>query len=355
MPKKNLKKGNNKDKPTVIAVDAAGGDYAPHEIVKGAIKAAQDFKAEIALVGRKDILSVLAGRYLNKLGITIVDASQVIGFDESPIEAVQGKPESSIVVGTNLVKDGSASAFVSAGSTGAIFFSALVSLGKVEGIDRPAIGTLISINTTPILLIDSGANVDCRPGHLVQFAQLGSIYAREVFGLSSPRVGLLNVGEEEGKGNRLAKESYQLLKETKLNFIGNIEGHDISDISKGTVDVIVTDGFTGNIVLKTLEGLGDTFLKLRHLGQTLSKAYHLRGRELLVEGGLASLSNRMDYRQYGGASLLGINGNIIIAHGRSRATAIKNAIGLAKRASDQNVWQKIKEEKYEPASSGNGQ
>jgi glycerol-3-phosphate acyltransferase PlsX len=347
-----LKKGNNKDRPTVIAVDAAGGDYAPHEIVKGAIKAAQDFKVEIALVGRKDILSVLAGRYLNKLGITIVDASQVIGFDESPIEAVQGKPESSIVVGTNLVKEGQASAFISAGNTGAVFFSALAVLGKVEGIDRPAIGTLISINATPILLIDSGANVDCRPGHLVQFAQLGSIYTREVFGLNSPRVGLLNVGEEEHKGNRLAKESYHLLKETKLNFIGNVEGH---DISRGTVDVIVTDGFTGNIVLKTLEGLGDTFLKLRHLGQTVSKAYHLRGRELLVEGGLASLSNRMDYRQYGGASLLGINGNIIIAHGRSRATAIKNAIGLAKRASDQNVWQKIKEGKYEPASSDNGQ
>jgi len=293
---------------------------------------------------------VLAGRYLNKLGITIVDASQVIGFDESPIEAIQGKPQSSIVVGTNLVKDGSASAFVSAGSTGAVFYSALVGLGKIEGIDRPAIGTIININATPVLLIDSGANVECRPGHLVQFAQIGSIYAREVFGLSAPRVGLLNVGEEEGKGNRLAKETYQLLKGTKLNFIGNVEGH---DISKGTVDVIVTDGFTGNIVLKTLEGLGDTFLKLRHLGQTLSKAYHLRGRELLVEGGLGSLANRMDYRQYGGASLLGINGNIIIAHGRSRATAIKNAIGLAKRASDQNVWQKIKEEKYEPTGSDN--
>lgn len=334
----------------VIAVDAAGGDYAPHEIVKGALKAAQDFKVEIALVGRKDILAVLAGRHLNKLGITIVDASQVIEFDESPIEAVQGKPQSSIVVGTNLVKDGSASAFVSAGNTGAVFYSALVGLGKIEGIDRPAIGTIININTTPVLLIDSGANVECRPGHLAQFAQIGSIYAREVFGISSPRVGLLNVGEEEGKGNRLAKETYQLLKETKLNFIGNVEGQ---DISKGTADVIVTDGFTGNIVLKTLEGLGDTFLKLRHLGQTLSKAYHLRGRELLVEGGLGSLANRMDYRQYGGASLLGINGNIIIAHGRSRATAIKNAIGLAKRTADQNVWQKIKEEKYEPTSSDN--
>jgi glycerol-3-phosphate acyltransferase PlsX len=334
----------------VIAVDAAGGDYAPHEIVKGAIKAAQDFRVEIALVGRRDILTVLAGRYLNKLGITIIDASQVIGFDESPIESIQDKPQSSIVVGTNLVRDGSASAFVSAGNTGAVFYSALVGLGKIEGIDRPAIGTLININATPVLLIDSGANADCRPNHLVQFAQIGSIYAREVFEMSSPRVGLLNVGEEEGKGNRLAKETYQLLKETKLNFIGNVEGH---DISQGTADVIVTDGFTGNIVLKTLEGLGDAFLKLRHLGQTLAKAYHLRGRELLVEVGLGSLANRMDYRQYGGASLLGINGNIIIAHGRSRATAIKNAIGLAKRAADHNVWQKIKEEKYEPTNSDN--
>jgi len=332
----------------VIAVDAAGGEYAPHEIVKGAIKAARDDNVEIALVGRKDILYVLAGRHLAKLGMTIIDASQVIAPNESPIEAVHNKPDSSIVVGTNLVRDGSASAFVSAGNTGAVLYSALASLGKIPGIKRPAIGSIININTTtPALLIDAGANADCRPGYLVQFAQLGTTYTREVFGINSPRVALLNNGEEGTKGNRLAKESYQLLKKTKLNFIGNIEGQ---DIIRGATDVIVTDGFTGNIILKTLEGLGDTFLKLRHVGQILSEAYHLQGRALLLDVGIGSLAKSMDYREYGGACLLGVNGNIIIAHGRSQAKTIKNAIASAKQTVERGICQKIKEEEYEQAS-----
>ncbi len=332
----------------IIAVDAAGGDYAPHEIVKGAIKAAQEYDVKIALVGRKDILSVLAGRHLGKLGMTIIDAKQTIGFKESPIEAVRSKPDSSISVGINLVRDGLASAFISAGNTGAVLYSALVSLGKIKSIKRPAIGTIISINATaPVLLIDSGANADCRPVHLVQFAQIGTTYAEEIFGISSPRVGLLNNGEEEGKGNRLAQESYQLLKKTKLNFIGNIEGH---DIPKETTDIVVTDGFTGNVVLKTLEGLGDTFLKSRQVGQVLSKAYHLQGRALVRDAGLGSLIRRMDYREYGGACLLGVNGNVIIAHGRSRAKTIKNAIGLAKQTVERGICQKIKEGKYEQVS-----
>ncbi len=333
----------------IIAVDATGGEYAPHEIVKGAIKAAREYNVEIALVGRKDILYVLAGRHLGKLGMTIIDASQVIGPNESPIEAVRSKPDSSIVVGINLVRDGLASAFISAGNTGAVLYSSLLSLGKIEGIERPAICSAININTTaPTLLIDSGANADCRPGHLVQFAQLGTTYAREILGISSPRVGLLNNGEEGTKGNRLARESYKLLKETNLNFIGNIEGQ---DISRGITDIIVTDGFTGNILLKTLEGLGDTFLKLQHVGQLLSKAYHRQGRALLLDVGLGSLAKRMDYREYGGAYLLGVNGNIIIAHGRSQAKTIKNAIGLAKQTVERDICQKIREENYEQISS----
>ena len=326
----------------IIAVDASGGEYAPHEIVKGAIKAAQEYEVEIALVGRKEILYVLAGRHLGKLGMTIIDATQAIGFHESPVEAVHSKPQSSIVVGTNLVRDGFASAFVSAGNTGAVLCAALVGLGKIKGIQRPAIGSIITINATaPVLLIDSGANADCRPSHLVQFAQVGTIYAREIFGISSPRLGLLNNGEEETKGNRLAKESYLLLKKTNLNFIGNVEGQ---DIAKETTDIIVTDGFTGNIVIKTLEGLGDTFLKLRQVGQLLSKAYHLQGRALVRDAGLGSLVRRMNYREYGGACLLGVNGNIIIAHGRSQTTAIKNAIGLAKQTVERNILQVIREE-----------
>ncbi|MFC2034236.1 phosphate acyltransferase PlsX [Chloroflexota bacterium] len=334
----------------IIAVDAMGGEYAPHEIVKGAIKAAREFDVQIALVGRRDILYVLAGRQMGKLGMTIINASQAIKSNDPPIEAVQNKPNSTIVIGTNLVKDGLASAFVSAGNTGAVLYSALANLGKIENIDRPAIGTIININTTaPVILLDSGANANCRPKHLVQFAKLGTIYAREIFGIESPRVGLLNNGEEEIRGNRLAKETHQLLKTTNLNFIGNVEGQ---DIATEKVDIIVTDGFTGNIVLKTIEGLGDTFLQLRGLGQMFSKAYRKQGRALLLDVGLSSLIKRIDYREYGGAYLLGVNGNIIIAHGRSQATAIKNAIGLAKQAIEKDICQKIKEENYEqtPAS-----
>jgi len=330
----------------IIAVDATGGEYAPHEIVKGAIKAAQEYKVEIALVGRKDILYVLAGRHLGKLGMTIIDASQAIGTNESPVEAVRSKPDSSIVIGTNLLRDGLASAFVSAGNTGAVLYSALVSLGKIEGIVRPAIGSIININTTaPALLIDSGANTDCRPSYLVQFAQLGTTYTREIFGISSPRVGLLNNGEEETRGNRLAKESYNLLKKTRLNFIGNIEGQ---DIPKGTADIILTDGFTGNIVLKTIEGLSTNWLySLGQSGQIFSKAYHLPARVLHRDIGMDSWAKRLDYRESGGACLLGVNGNVIIAHGRSQTKAIKNAIGLAKQTAEQGICQKIKEENYE--------
>jgi len=329
----------------IIAVDAAGGEYAPHEIVKGAIKAVQEYKVDIALVGKKSILHVLAGRYLNKPGITIVEASQTIELGESPLKAIRNKLDSSIVVGINMIKNGTASAFVSAGNSGAVVGATLLNLGKVKGIQRPALGSLLHINAAaPILLIDAGANADCRPSFLVQFAQLGTIYAKEILGISSPRIGLLSNGEEETKGNRLTQESHKLLKKTNLNFIGNIEGQ---DIPKRTVDIIVTDGFTGNIVIKTLEGLGDTFINLRQVGQLISSAYRLHGRALLYDVGLGSLVKRMDYREYGGSCLLGVNGNIIMAHGRSQARAIKNAIGLAKQIVERGISQIIREESYE--------
>ena len=331
----------------IIAVDASGGDYAPHEIVKGAVKAAQEYEVEVALVGRKKVLHVLAGRHLQKHGLTIVEASQTIGPHESPVKAIRSKPNSSIVIGVNLVKDGRASGFVSAGNTGAVLGAALFSLGKMKGIERPAIACIMDITpSTPVLLIDAGANVDCRPSHLVQFAQMGAIYSQHVLGISSPRIGLLSVGEEETKGNQLVQESYQLLKKANnLNFIGNIEGH---DILKVTADVVVTDGFTGNIVLKTIEGLSDTFLgSVRQIGQVISSAYHFRGRDLLRDIGLSSWVNRIDYREHGGACLLGVNGNIIIAHGRSQAKTIKSAIGIAKHMAEQDISQVIKEEIHE--------
>lgn len=330
----------------IIAVDAAGGEHAPHEIVKGAIKAAKEYGVEVALVGRKEILYVLAGRHMGKRGLSIIDAGQVVGPHESPVEAIRNKPDSSIVIGTNLVKDGSASAFVSAGNTGAVLYSALFVLGKIKGIGRPAIGSLININTnTPVLLIDAGANAECRPKHLVQFAQLGTTYIREVFGVSSPSVGLLNSGEEEKKGNRLAQESHQALKQANINFIGNVEGQ---EIAMGTTNIIVTDGFTGNVVLKTIEGLSTHWLySLGQAGQIFSKAYSLPSRALHRDVGMDSWAKRLDYREYGGSCLLGVDGNIIIAHGRSRAKAIKNAIGLAKQTVERGVCEKIKEENYD--------
>ena len=320
----------------IIAVDAAGGEYAPHEIVKGAIKAAQEYKVDVALVGRRNILHVLARRHLNKPGLTVVEANQVIEPREPAMKAVRSKPDSSIVVGINLVKDGTASAFVSAGNTGAIVCAALLNLGRREGIERPAIGSIIDIiPSAPVLLIDVGANVDCRPSHLVQFAQLGTAYAKEILGISSPRVGLLSSGGEEAKGNRLIQESHQLLKKTDLNFIGNVEAQ---DILRRIADVIVTDGFTGNIVLKTIEGLGDNFLyTVRQVGHIFSSAYHLQVRTLLRDIGLGSVVKSMDYTEHGGACLLGVNGNVTIAHGRSQAKAIKNAIGLAKRTAEQSI------------------
>ena len=330
----------------IIAVDAAGGEYAPHETVKGAIKAAREFEVEIALVGRKEILYVLAGRQVKKLGMKIIDASQVINYKESPIEAIRSKPESSIVIGTNLVKDGKASAFVSAGNTGAVLFSALVNLGKIEGIERPAVGSLLSFSpTTPVVLIDAGANSDCRPNHLVQFAYLGSTYISGLFDIESPTVGLLNNGEEEKKGNRLAQEAHQLLKESSLNFIGNVEGQDIIG---GKANVIVTDGFTGNIVLKTVEGMSATWLhSLGQAGQMFSKAYSMPSRAMKRNVGLDSWAKRLDFSEVGGSCLLGVNGTIIISHGRSRAKAIMNAIGLAMRTAERSIGQKIKEESYE--------
>ncbi len=334
----------------IIAVDAAGGEYAPHEIVKGAIKAQQEYDVDVALVGRGAILRTLASRHLKKPGLTIIEASQIVGSHDSPLKAVQTKPDSSIAVGINHLKNGTVAAFVSAGNTGAVLATSLITLGKIAGVERPAIATILSItSSTPVLLIDSGANVDCRPSHLVQFAHLGSIYIGQLLGISQPTVGLLSNGEEATKGNHLTLESHQLLKKTDLNFIGNIEGQ---DIPKKTADVIVTDGFTGNIVLKTLEGLGDTLQNLlARTGQTLNGTHRLHGSLLLQVVGMGAWAKKLDYTEYGGACLLGVKGNVIIAHGRSQAKAIKKAIGMAKQTAEHNIIQKIEERNREPASS----
>jgi len=342
-------KGEVLKKPK-IALDAAGGDYAPHEMVKGAIKAVQEYDIEVVLVGRKNILRKLLEKSPVESGISIVDATEVIDFNEHPLKAIQSKPNSSIVVGVNLLKSGQASAFVSAGNTGAVVASSLLTLGRVEGVSRPAIGAFIDVLTSrPGLLVDAGANADCRPEHLLEFARLGSIYSKYILNIPFPRVGLLSNGAEEGKGNRLAQETYELLKEAKgISFIGNIEGH---NISQKTADVIVTDGFTGNIVLKTIEGFNDNFLNsIQELGHVFSSVSRLRTRELLKDIGLGAWTKKLDYSEYGGACLLGVNGVVIIAHGRSKARAIKNAIVLAKETIERGIIEREKEEKYEQTS-----
>jgi len=327
----------------IIAVDAAGGDYAPHEIVKGAVKASQEYGVEIALVGRSSVLRALLRRDRKKRGISIVEANQTIGCNETPLKALREKPQSSIMVGINLLKTGQASAFVSAGNTGAVFGASLMNLGKIKNVERPAIGCFLdTIGSNPTLLIDAGANADCRPRHLVEFARLGSVYSQHIRNIPSPRVALLNNGLEETKGSVLAQESYQLLKKTaNINFTGNIEAQ---DLTRKTADVIVTDGFTGNIVLKAAEGLSDSFLTTtRQIGHIFSSISNLSARDLLRDIGLGTLVKRMDYTEYGGACLLGIEGNVIIAHGRSQAKAIKNAIGLARETAERNIAAIIKE------------
>ncbi len=328
----------------IIAVDVAGGDYAPHEVVKGAIKAAEEFGVEIALVGKGDILHVLAGKYVKKLPITFIEASQVIEFTEHAVQGVRSKPDSTIVVGTNQLKEGKADAFVSAGHSGAVFAAAMMLLGKIEEIPRPAIGCFINLDPSKLsFLIDAGANVECRPEHLVWFAHMGSLYLSQIYGIDSPKVGLLSNGAEETKGNSLIVESHQLLKNTKLNFIGNIEGH---DIMQGTAEVVVTDGFTGNIVLKTVEGIYDNWLSsMKQANQRVAKAYRQSVQALNRDVGMESWAKKLDFREYGGACLLGVNGNVIISHGRSQAKAIKNAIGLAIRTVERSVPQRLKEEK----------
>ena len=320
------------------------------KVSKGAIKAAHEYGIEITLVGRRSVLRTLALKSVGKARVKIVDAKEVIDFNEHPVKALQNKPDSSIVVGINLLKKGGADAFVSAGNTGAVVASALLTLGKANGVSRPAIGCFLdTISSFPPLLVDAGANSDCRPDHLLEFARLGALYSRYLLNIASPRVGLLSNGSEEGKGNRLTQDTYKLLKDAPgIDFIGNMEGQ---DIIKRTADVFVTDGFTGNIVLKTIEGFNDNFLiSVRQLGHIFSSVSRTRTRDLLRDIGLGSLTRKMDYTEYGGACLLGVNGNVIIAHGRSQSKAIKNAIGLAKEMVDRNITEIIREGHYEQTS-----
>ena len=309
-----------------IAVDAMGGDFAPKEIVRGAVDAAKKYDCEIVLIGDEEqIRAELHGADPAALHISIVHASEVIGMNEHPAEAVRSKKDSSVVVATRLVKEGSCDAVFSAGSTGAAVAAAQLILHRIRGVGRPSIATPMPTPDGVTLMLDSGANVDSKPEHLVQSAVMGSLYAQHVFGIEHPRVGLLNIGEEETKGNEQAKETYPMLKaEPNIRFCGNAEGR---DVPKGNFDVVICDGFVGNVVLKFAEGLAKTILGLIR--------EEIRGAGLMAKLGalllmptLRRLGKRLDVREYGGAPLLGVNGYCVIGHGSSDAKSVASAIGV---------------------------
>lgn len=322
-----------------VAIDAMGGDYGPSEIVLGALEAAREYKnegIEIVLVGDQIQINQALDRYgkRDEAKITVHHASEVIDMHDSPGAAVRKKKDASVVVATSLVKQGVCDVVISAGSTGAAVAAALFGLGRIKGIERPAIATPIPNLTGTTVLLDSGANVDSKPKHLVQNAIMGAIYAEYVLNIPQPRVGLLNIGEEESKGNEQAFITYPLLKQLNtVNFIGNIEGR---DIPKGTVDVVVCDGFVGNIVLKFGEGLASAILQL--LKESIKNSgFWAKMASMLVLPAFKGLKKKLDYAEYGGAPLLGVNGGFIICHGSSRAKAIKNAIRVAKEFTEQQV------------------
>ncbi|HLJ61673.1 MAG TPA: phosphate acyltransferase PlsX [bacterium] len=306
-----------------VAVDAMGGDHAPREIVAGAVEAARTLGVDVTLVGPTRLLEEELRHAGGSQGVRIEEAPEVIEMAEAPAMALRRKRRASIPVAVDLVHRGEADAMVSAGNTGAAMAAALFGLGRVEGIDRPAIAAALPTTRGRAILVDVGANVDCRPKHLVQFAVMGSVYAR-VLGISEPRVGVLSNGTEETKGNDLVIRAGELLRQSGLRFIGNVEGREFFD---GVADVVVCDGFVGNLVLKFGEGLALGIFTL--LREELTRGVRVRLGVLLAAPGLRAVRRRMDYTEYGGAPLLGVNGVCIISHGSSKAKAIRNAVALA--------------------------
>jgi phosphate acyltransferase len=304
-----------------IAVDAMGGDFAPVEIVKGAVQASLELPVSLILVGDSAIIQKELDHYSKKGSLAVVHATEVIGNDESPVSAVKQKKDSSLNVAVSLVKKKEADAIVSAGNTGALMAASLFGLGRIPGVERPAIATIFPTPTGPILLLDMGANVDCKPKNLLQFAEMGSLYAEHVMHINNPRVGLLNIGEEKEKGNQLAVETWPLLQGAKLNFVGNAEA---KEILSHKVDVIVCDGFVGNLILKFGESISAFTINL--LKKELSKNLITKFAAFLLLPALGNIKKSVDYDEAGGAPMLGINGVVFKAHGRAKAKAFKNAI-----------------------------
>jgi len=325
-----------------IAVDAMGGDHAPKAEVEGAIRAARDLGVKIILVGLEDVvrkeLQLQNGH--SDLPIEIVHASERVTMEDSAAKAVRSKKDSSIRVASRMVRDGQAQGFVSAGNTGAVMATAKMVQGVVPGVERPALLAVLptAVEGKPVVLVDVGANVDCTPRMLGQFAVMAEIYSRLILGQPNPRVGLLSIGEEEHKGNELTHAATPVFKGLNLNFIGNVEG---SDLYNGNVDVIVCDGFVGNVALKVSEGLGDMVKHL--LREALESTISGKIGYAISKNAFATFKKRLDYSEYGGAPLLGVKGVSIICHGRSNANAIKNAINIAAKFSSGKINQRIEE------------
>lgn len=304
-----------------IAFDVMGGDLGPSENIKGVIEALKIIESSIILVGDENIIkSELENKEYDKSRIEILNASDKIDSDEEPVRAIRRKKESSMVKALELVKEKKAEGIISSGNTGALLAGGLFKIGRIKGIDRPALAPIIPTPIRPSVLIDGGANTECKPINLLQFAKMGEIYSRKVLKIESPKVGLVNVGVEETKGNSLVKESYKLLKESDLNFHGNLEAR---DIPQGKVDVITCDGFTGNVVLKLTEGMANTMFSV--LKREFTKTFFNKMAALILKKGLKNIKNEYDYKEYGGAPFLGVKGAVIKAHGSSDKRAIKNA------------------------------
>ena len=326
---------------TIVALDAMGGDNAPKEMIKGAVQALEKTDAvQVLLVGKEDVIRAELAQYTyDKTRIEVVNATEVIETAEPPVNAIRRKKDSSIVVGMKLVKEGQADAFVSAGSSGAVLVGGQVIVGRIKGVERPPLAPLIPTEKGVSLLVDCGANVDARPSHLVQFANMGSIYMEHVVGIKNPKVGIVNIGAEEEKGNALVKETFPLLKgEKNINFIGSVEAR---EIPHGQADVIVCEAFAGNIILKLFEGVGSVLIseiKKGMMGSLRSKIG-----ALLVKPALKKALKSFDSSEYGGAPLLGLNGLVVKTHGSSTAKEICNTIIQCVTFKEQKINEKIKE------------
>ena len=325
-----------------IAVDAMGGEHAPKAEVEGAVRAARSLEVKVILVGQQDAVRRELAQHegYQELPIEIVHASERVTMEESAAKAFRSKRDSSLRVASRLVRDGAAQGFVSAGDTGAVMATAKMVQGVVPGVDRPALaGIFPTVEGSPVVVVDVGANVDCSPRMLAQFAVMGEMYSRIILRRPKPRVGLLSIGEEEHKGNDLTRAAMPLFKALNLNFIGNVEG---GDIYGGKVDVIVCDGFIGNVALKVSEGLVEMVKYL--LQESLEATIARKIGYVISKAAYTDFKKRVDYSEYGGAALLGVRGMCIICHGRSNANAIKNAIRVAAEFSGGNVNQRIEEE-----------